>query len=424
MNEKEQAIDAEVVQPQQAVAIRDSGGPVGILRPAGSLDAIAEAFKQYQQVCERILNDDDYQTYEGKPRKKKSAWRKLATAFNVSTKVVSEQVERDASGRVMSALFTIQAYTPSRQWEAKGYCDVHEKCCAGAKGEKCHKAAWKGHYCCKVDCDGRRHWSHPDHDVISTAQTRATNRAIADLIGCGEVSAEELTDNGHSGPETAPGATVTPKPPSEPTPAQKAAGGPKPAKIPASPEQCKEKFIKNIDEAGARERSTQFLIDLAWLLPTEKMEDMDVKYAPRTKEEYIAFLAKLTAWAASGKAVKPYEPHYEGESPLPKAEEHIGMASAEPWYGFIIPVPHKGEKREEYLKHPETIGQLYEKRHGTDEESQAGRQRLWGFVNHYEARGRDFKGKHYPPSESDIKFREMLDQFADWFQKNHPEEEL
>ena len=32
-----------------------------------------------------------------------------------------------------------------------------------------------------------------DHTIMSTAKTRATNRAIAELIGAGEVSAEEMS---------------------------------------------------------------------------------------------------------------------------------------------------------------------------------------------------------------------------------------
>ena len=34
--------------------------------------------------------------------------------------------------------------------------------------------------------------AHPNHDIPATAMTRATNRAIADLIGAGEVTAEEI----------------------------------------------------------------------------------------------------------------------------------------------------------------------------------------------------------------------------------------
>lgn len=37
-----------------------------------------------------------------------------------------------------------------------------------------------------------RGFSHPDHDVVATAFTRALNRATLDLVGWGEVSAEEM----------------------------------------------------------------------------------------------------------------------------------------------------------------------------------------------------------------------------------------
>ena len=69
----------------------------------------------------------------------------------------------------------------------------------------------------------------------------------------------------------------------------------------------------------------------------------------------------------------------------------------------------------------DTIGGLYEARHD-DEEA---RRRLWGFCTNYEPKGwtgRD--GKERPPSKTDIEFRAMLDAFADWFEKHHPEEKL
>jgi len=39
-----------------------------------------------------------------------------------------------------------------------------------------------------------RGFKHPDHDIVSTSLTRALNRAISDIVGWGEVSAEELQD--------------------------------------------------------------------------------------------------------------------------------------------------------------------------------------------------------------------------------------
>jgi len=47
-------------------------------------------------------------------------------------------------------------------------------------------------------------WAHEEHDVYTLCHTRAKNRAIADLVGGGEVSAEEVSPD--------PGAAETQKP--------------------------------------------------------------------------------------------------------------------------------------------------------------------------------------------------------------------
>jgi hypothetical protein len=45
----------------------------------------------------------------------------------------------------------------------------------------------------------KKEWAHVEHDVFALCHTRAKNRAIADLVGGGEVSAEELIPSeGHS----------------------------------------------------------------------------------------------------------------------------------------------------------------------------------------------------------------------------------
>jgi hypothetical protein len=56
-----------------------------------------------------------------------------------------------------------------------------------------------------------------DHDCEATAATRATNRAISDLIAAGEVSAEEIDHAAHEPLETPPARELTPEPKPEPT---------------------------------------------------------------------------------------------------------------------------------------------------------------------------------------------------------------
>jgi hypothetical protein len=84
----------------------------------------------------------------------------------------------------------VRATEPSGRWQdADQEAHVTEKCCK----RPCPKSSWRDHECCAANCNGRTHWSHPG-DLPATATTRAKNRAISDLIGAGEVSAEEMTD--------------------------------------------------------------------------------------------------------------------------------------------------------------------------------------------------------------------------------------
>lgn len=137
--------------------------PQGVIRLAGDLNSVVEAFKEYQDAINKLLTKDDYQRIGNTDYKKKSAWRKLSTAFGITTEVKTKDVAYDEQGKIHHAEFVVRATAPNgRYTEAWGGCSVLD-----------------------------RKFSH-DQDIAATAQTRATNRAIADLIGAGEVSAEEM----------------------------------------------------------------------------------------------------------------------------------------------------------------------------------------------------------------------------------------
>lgn len=159
--------------PSTALVVRQDGEVQqgGVVRLAANLDEIVEAFHDYQKACEKLLTKDDYQTVRTKqgPKtfKKKSAWRKLQTAFGISTRIVSKDISYDSEDRIHHAEFIVRAEAPNGRF-AEAW--------AGASIED-------------------RDFSH-DQDIAATAQTRATSRAIADLIGSGEVSAEEMSGGG------------------------------------------------------------------------------------------------------------------------------------------------------------------------------------------------------------------------------------
>lgn len=128
-------------------------------------------WKAYQELTEKLLDKSDYQTLPGKKGakptkfKKKSAWRKYRNAFKINTEIIDREILKDKQGRVQEATFIVRATSPRGDYtDAYGSCSRFE-----------------------------HPFSKPNHDIPATAQTRATNRAISDLIGAGEVSAEEMT---------------------------------------------------------------------------------------------------------------------------------------------------------------------------------------------------------------------------------------
>lgn len=180
-------IEGEVVEPRLLPAIMPT-----VALPVSVDDAIKQ-WDEYQELTRRLLNDTDYQKIGQGQFKKKSAWRKYAKAFNISDHVTHEEIVRDATGFPIFARVRVEAYheATGRRSEADHECHVTERCCPNAQGAFCRMADWKNHTCCTETCTGKVHFSHPG-DLPATALTRAKNRAISDLIGAGEVSAEEM----------------------------------------------------------------------------------------------------------------------------------------------------------------------------------------------------------------------------------------
>ena len=179
-----------------------------------------------------------------------------------------------------------------------------------------------------------------------------------------------------------------------------------------------------------RKAAEEYFQKCGQLLPTETLEDLPLRFVPSSTKELDSLGQCIDNFAAGGDAVAAFEPHGAAdvlkqkavEVPRDQAKpEPSEDAGQEPWYGVIVPIPHKGQKRDDYLKNPDTIGSLYDARHD-DEDA---RKRLWGFVEHFEPKGwtnRD--GTEMPPSKADHEFRAALDQFSDWFEATHPDERL
>jgi hypothetical protein len=157
-----------------------------VMRPVDP-EALVESFKEYVALRGKLLTPDDYQSAGGgKQFVKKSGWRKIATAFGLNLELVKDQVERDESGQVVRASVVARAIAPNGRFaDGDGHCSVEEERFSGPRGNK----------------------SKLENDLRGTAATRATNRAVSNLVGMGEVSAEEVGEQEQQGPPNGPPAS-------------------------------------------------------------------------------------------------------------------------------------------------------------------------------------------------------------------------
>lgn len=126
----------------------------------------------YDAACKSLIGPNDIHREGNREFKKKSAWRKLGRHFQISTEVLGVEHSvvrlREEGEADLLAIVRVRATAP---W-----------------GQSCEAAG----ACCTDEETGRRVITVAD--AIATAQTRATNRAVSDLVAMGEVSADELSE--------------------------------------------------------------------------------------------------------------------------------------------------------------------------------------------------------------------------------------
>jgi hypothetical protein len=146
-----------------------------MIMPAGTVEQALEAFKQYQELKHRLGSPEDFQQIGDKQHPKKSFVRKVQRFFNVSCEIIQDEPLTDPkTGKIIAWLAKARAiHTATGAFqEADGSCGIEEK----------HEK------------------QRTIHNIRSHAITRAKNRAILDLVGFGEVSAEEINEREYTQP--------------------------------------------------------------------------------------------------------------------------------------------------------------------------------------------------------------------------------
>jgi hypothetical protein len=134
-----------------------------IVVPPLEPDEIKKHFDKIQLLKRKLIDPEaDMIKIGNKPYILKSGWRKLSFAFNLSDEILREEKE-ERGDEVIYRIWTKVTAPNGRYVVAVG--------CASSKERK---------------------FFHEAHDPYALAATRSKNRAISDIIGLGEVSAEEM----------------------------------------------------------------------------------------------------------------------------------------------------------------------------------------------------------------------------------------
>lgn len=130
------------------------------------LDA-REAMRAFEEFKRAVLTDSDFYEQGGKRYVRKSGWMKYAMALGISTEVFDEVCQTVKFNGVDTLVynFTAKASAPNGRF-------------AIAVGS--------------ASSDEGKPWAKALHSIRAMAQTRAVERAISNLVGGGEVGADEM----------------------------------------------------------------------------------------------------------------------------------------------------------------------------------------------------------------------------------------
>lgn len=201
----------------EGLVVRESMSPAPAFSGEQMIEALA-AYRKLQTALDKSMPDQLMQL-DSKTFRKKGYWRAISVAFNLTVRPIDERREvnshfddgRDNFGYIV----TYEASAANgRSATGDGSCFAIEK----ARRFRCPHPEREGstrtlHYPAE-NCpsfDPAYQWKtlpaqSTEHNIRSHAHTRAFNRAVSNLVGFGEVSAEEVDRDEHG---TTDGATKT-----------------------------------------------------------------------------------------------------------------------------------------------------------------------------------------------------------------------
>lgn len=171
-------------------------------------------------------------------------------------------------------------------------------------------------------------------DAVEGAKTAAFRRCAKELgVGLQAWKKEWCLGwwkrrNAPRQPQAAPKQQEAPTPKTEPA---------KPAPPKVATDQTRAWMIEQIGNGG-RDAATQAMIDWAWIMPNETLEDLPLRFVPTSRDELHALMHEVQEVFEGRSSKKPYAPHDAAEeSPKDEPKE----AKDEPWRAFPVPFGKK-----------------------------------------------------------------------------------
>jgi hypothetical protein len=185
-------------EPTPPEEVRETVRPPLTVDPETARAAIAGT----RAVLDAVIGPEDVVELQGKTYIKRSGFRKLALAYSLSTQIIARGWE--TVGQETLAYSHARVFAPDGRFaDGQGWCALGEQPAKRGKRKP-------------EELEHRPILPQDYHVAAATADTRALNRAIADLVGGGAVSAEEIDATLVT--QEAPALAPTPKPKPSPSP--------------------------------------------------------------------------------------------------------------------------------------------------------------------------------------------------------------
>lgn len=142
--------------------ISPTRGGMAMITPLTAPEAARAAIQAFEDLKSAIALPGDFvRDRQGRTYYKRKFWRRVALAFGLTVTAVSEERRVRPDGVICYSVIYRATAPNGQSMEGDGYCDSAE-------------------------------FGPTEHNTRAKAHTRAKNRAISDLVGGGEVSADEM----------------------------------------------------------------------------------------------------------------------------------------------------------------------------------------------------------------------------------------